>query len=210
MPGGRRKIRNVILSKRQNRPREKREKGRKDGGGRKYANPAGIQECRMKAGKRVSATLCRPPRNAVRTDAAPASARGGERLAKRQSDFARGKSPTRRKKPSEAPFFPAFHTPANFFAARNSRLCGKKKISFSKEIPFSPHKNGYCGGEMLHTSSSPALFLTLRGLFSPYRPIIPERNRAEFLTFWQHFPGFSYIPALARQELPSRGSSTPL
>ena len=133
-----------------------------------------------------------------------------ERLAKGQMDVVRGRPPNRRKNPPEAPIFPVFHTPENFFAERNLRLCGKKKNSFSKEIPFSPHKNGYCGGEMLHTSSSPALFLTLRGLFSPYRSIIPERNRAEFLTFWQHFPGFSYIPALARQELPSRGSSTPL
>ena len=71
-----------ILSKRQNLPRENRANGRRDGTGRKRANLAGLRECRMKAGNPFPATLCRPPRDAVRTDAAPASAREGKGLQK--------------------------------------------------------------------------------------------------------------------------------
>ena len=172
-----------ILSKRQNRHRENRADGRKVGGGWKFANLAGLLEGRMKAGSLFSATLCRPPRDAVRTGAAPASAGREGRLAKRQTDFARRRPPTRRKKPPEAPFFPAFHTPGNFFAARNSRLCGKKEISFSKEILFLPHENGRRSGEMLHTDSSRARFLTLRVLFPPCHPDARTRYPTKNLPF---------------------------
>ena len=98
-----------------------------------------------------------PPATGCRADGCrPRVSQAGERLAKGQMDFVREKSPNRRKKPSEAPFFPAFHTPVDFFAARNFRLCGKKEISFSKEIPFLPHKNGCKSGKMFHTGSSRA------------------------------------------------------
>ena len=50
---------------------------------------------------------------------------------------------------SEAPFFPASRPVRDFFAARNSRLCGKKEISFSKEIPFCAERSGAETGEML-------------------------------------------------------------
>ena len=76
------KIRDDILSKRQNRPRENRADGCKDGNGRECAILARLRECRMKAGSPLSATLRRPPRSVVRTDAAPASAREGESLQK--------------------------------------------------------------------------------------------------------------------------------
>ena len=132
---------------------------------------------------RDSATLCRPPWDAMRTEATHASAGRGGKCAKRQTFFARGRPPIRRKKLSEAPFFPAFHTPENFFAARNFRLCGKTQISFSKEIPFLPHKNGRCGGEMLHTDSSHAYFLTIQGLFPSFRLVTAGRNQTKTLTF---------------------------
>ena len=48
-PGGRRKPQNVILSKRQERPRENRAEGSKGGDGRKCANLAGLRENKMKA-----------------------------------------------------------------------------------------------------------------------------------------------------------------
>ena len=197
-PGGRRRIQNVILSKRQNRHRENRANGSKGGDGRKHANLADLRECRMKGGSLFSVTLCRPPRDAVRTGAAPASAGRGRKPAKRQTVFARGRPPTRRKKPSEAPLFPASHAPGNFFAARNLRLCGKKEISFSKEIPFLPHENARRGGEMRHTDSSPARFLTLRGLFPPCLPAARMPTGAENLPFWQENPRFSDIPTPAR------------
>ena len=175
--------RNGILSKRQNRPRENRADGRKGGDGRKYANLAGLRERRMKAGNRIFATLCRLTSDAVRTDTAPASAKREKKLAKRQSGFARGKPPIRKKNPPEAPFFLAFHTPGNVFAARNFRLCGKKEISFRKEILFLPHKNRAKSGEMFHTDSSATRFLTLRGLFPPCRPAARIRNLSENLPF---------------------------
>ena len=53
------------------------------------------------------------------------------------------------KRVSEAPFFPASRPVRDFFAARNSRLCGKKEISFSKEIPFCAERSGAETGEML-------------------------------------------------------------
>ena len=172
-----------ILSKRQNRPRENRADGRKGGDGRKCANLAGPRERRVKAVARVCATLCRPWRDAVRTDAVPASSGRGGSLAKRQAGFARGRPPTRREKRPQPRFFAFFHTPVDFFAARNFRLCGKKEISFSKEIPFLPHENGCYGGEMLHTGSFPVRFLTVRGLFASFRPSMETRDWAEGLPF---------------------------
>ena len=135
MPGGRRESRNVILAKRQNRPREKREKGRKDGGGRKYANPAGIQECRMKAGKRVSATLCRPPRDAVRTDAAPASARKGKGLQK-SSRILHAESPQPEGKSRPKPRF--------------SPLSTLPQISLRQEIPVFAAKKQFLSAKKSH------------------------------------------------------------
>ena len=145
--------------------------------------PRRLAKIQNESRESISATLCRPPCDVMRTDTAPASAREGERFAKGQMDFARGRPQIRSKKPSEAPFFPAFHTPGNFFAARNFRLCGKTQISFSKEIPFLPHKNARCGGEMFHTGSSHACFLTIRGLFPSFRLVTAGRNQIKTLTF---------------------------
>ena len=172
-----------ILSKRQNRPRENRADGRKGGDGRKCADLAGPRERRVKAVARVCATLCRPWRDAVRTDAVPASSGRGGSLAKRQAGFARGRPPTRREKRPQPRFFAFFHTSVDLFAARNFRLCGKKEISFSKEIPFLPHENGRYGGEMLHTDGFPVRFLTVRGLFASFRPSMETRDWAEGLPF---------------------------
>ena len=163
-------------------PRESR--GREQGRGvteiREPREPAGMQDESRKPGFRDTLPAATERRAASLLPRV--SQRGGEPT-KRQSGFARGKSPNRRKKPPEAPFFHAFHTPGNVFAARNFRLCGKKKISFRKEIPFLPHKNARRGGETLHTDSSRARFLTLRGLFPPFRSTTRTRNRAEILPF---------------------------
>ena len=126
--------RNGILSKRQNRPRENRADGRKGGDGWKYANLTGLRERRMKAGSRIFATLCRPTSDAVRTDAAPASAKREKKLAKRQSGFARGKPPIRRKKSTRSPVFPRFPHSREF-------LCGKKFASLRQEINFFQQRN---------------------------------------------------------------------
>ena len=206
-PGGRRRIQNITLSKRQNSPRENRANEAGTGMGRKYGILANLRECRMKGGSLFSATLCRPPLDAVRTDAAPASAGRGGRPAKRQTVFACGRPPTRRKNPSEASFFFDFHTPENCLAARKSRLCGKKGISLRKEIPFVPHENARRGGEMFHTDSSRTRFLTLRGLFPPCFPATRMPTGAESLPLWQENPRFSDIPTLVRLWIP-HGIST--
>ena len=125
--------RNATLSKRQNRSRENRADGRKDGRGRKCANLAGLRECRMKAGGRFSATLCRPPRDAVRTDAAPASARAGKGWQKDRWILHAGSlqpGGKRRPKPRFSPLSTLPETSLRqeirVFAARNKFLSAKK------------------------------------------------------------------------------------
>ena len=125
--------RNATLSKRQDRPRENRADGRKDGRGRKCANLAGLRECRMKAGGRFSATLCRPPRDAVRTDAAPASARAGKGWQKDRWILHAGSlqpGGKRRPKPRFSPLSTLPETSLRqeirVFAARNKFLSAKK------------------------------------------------------------------------------------
>ena len=125
--------RNATLSKRQDRPRENRADGRKDGRGRKCANLAGLRECRMKAGGRFSATLCRPPRDAVRTDAAPASARAGKGWQKDRWILHAGSLQPEGKSRPKPRFSPLSTLPETslrqeirVFAARNKFLSAKK------------------------------------------------------------------------------------
>ena len=177
-------------------PRESRGRaqGRARAEMRESRGPAGMQD----ESRRPVFRDTLPPATGCRADGRrPRVGPCGERLAKGQMDFARGKPPTRRKTPPEAPFFPAFHTPGNVFAARNSRLCGKKQISFSKEIPFLPHKNARRGGEMLHTNGFPARFLTLRTLFAPNRPEKEGRNSSGILPFCREIQGTHDNLALA-------------
>ena len=138
----------VKLSNRQTRRHENRTDGHKYGGGRKYAilRPSG--KSRMKA----YPDFCFPPAIPQSAACARPAGRvrpGRENLAKRHRGFVRQNTSNSGKKRPEAPFPAAFHRPENLFAARKFRLCGKKKISFSKEIRFLPHKNARHGGEML-------------------------------------------------------------
>ncbi len=172
----------VILSECQNRGRENRADGGGTGRGRKRAILAAWREGRM---TRISRFRFRPVAAGEDLCGQPAGrvSRAGDCRTKSQPDFVRMKAPNRQERWPEASFFPAFHTSGNFFAARNLRLCGKKEISFSKEIPFLPHENARRGGEMFHTDSSRARFLTLRGLFPPCHPAARARNLAENLPF---------------------------
>ena len=125
--------RNATLSKRQDRSRENRADGRKDGRGRKCANLAGLRECRMKAESRVFAALCRPTRADVRTNAAPASAREGKGLQK-GSRILHAESPQPEGKSRPKPRFSPLSTRPGIslrqeirvFAARNKFLSAKK------------------------------------------------------------------------------------
>ena len=123
----------VKLSNRQTRRHENRTDGHKYGGGRKYTilRPSG--KSRMKAYPAFCFPL--PSRKARPAHGPTAGVRPGRgNLAKRHPGFVRQNTSNSGKKRPEAPFPAAFHRPENLFAARKFRLCGKKKISFSKEI----------------------------------------------------------------------------
>ena len=134
--GKRRKCQHTILSKRQNQPRENRADGRKDGRGRKCANLAGLRKCRMKAGSRVPATLCRPLRDAVRTDAVHASAREGK---SRQKDkwvsHAGGLQPEGKTGPKPR-FSPLSTLPGISLRQEICILAARKKFLSAKKFRF--------------------------------------------------------------------------
>lgn len=123
---------NVILSKRQNRPHEmaQKEAGRVR---TEIREPQGPKDMQDESGRTVSATLCSLRRDVVRSGFAPGSARRGERLAKGQSVFARGRTPTRKKKPSEV-------LVSSFFPPSLKRPCGKTFSSLRQESFFMPQR----------------------------------------------------------------------
>ena len=121
--------------------------------------PKGMQD---ESRKSVSAAFCRPPRNAVRQEPAPRQLCKGNGLQKdKRSLHASGLHPVRRK-PSEALFFPSSCTRKECLATKKFRLCGRRFISLRKAVLFLPRKSDRRDGEMLHTNSSSARFLTVR------------------------------------------------
>ena len=95
--------------------------------------PQGPKDMQDESGRTVSATLCSLRRDVVRSGFAPGSARRGERLAKGQSVFARGRTPTRKKKPSEV-------LVSSFFPPSLKRPCGKTFSSLRQESFFMPQR----------------------------------------------------------------------
>ena len=147
--------------------------------------PKGMQD---ESRKPVSATICRPSRNAVRPEPAPTSILRGNGLQKDKRDLhASGLHPGREKL-FEALFFPSFCTRRNCLAAKKFRLCGRRFISLRKAILFFPRKNTRRDGDMLHTNSFSTRFLTVRPPFATVRPVIETRKRQECLSFWQENP----------------------
>lgn len=142
--------------------------------------PAEMQD---ESRRTVPATLCRPPRNAVRPETAPASVRARKGLQKDKHDWHANCLLPEGEKPSEAQFSPPFHPIGDCFAEERFRLCGKRFVSLRKAISFSPHKNARRSGEMLHTNTSSARFLTVRFLFTPKRPATETWNREKKLSF---------------------------
>ena len=147
--------------------------------------PKGMQD---ESRKPVSATFCRPPRNAVRPEPAPRQPREGNGWQKDKRGLHAGGLHPEREKPSEALFFPSSCTRRNCLAAKKFRLCGRRLISLRKAILFLPRKNNCRDGEMLHTDSSSTRVLTVRLLFAAVRPVIETRKRKESLSFWQEIP----------------------
>ena len=146
---------------------------------RESHTPKGMQG---ESRKPVSATFCRPPRNAVRPEPAPRQSREGNGLQKDKRGLHAGGLHPDREKPSKAQFFPSSCARRNCLAAKKFRLCGKRFTSLRKAILFLPRKSDRRGGEMLHTNSSSIRFLTLRLLLAAGRPVIETRKRKESLS----------------------------
>ena len=131
--------------------------------------PKGMQD---ESRELVSATFCRPSRNAVQPEPAPASAPRREWLAKGQMGFARGRTPSRAGKALRSSVFPLFLHPqelpcgkkvsslrkaVHFFAESDSVFSGKKRPPGRRNAPYKqflhPFFNSpapFCGGPSCH------------------------------------------------------------
>ena len=179
--GGRRKAeecnRMAICQKR---PRMAAASGTQGGDGRKYAILAALRQDSM--------TGIRPfRRHPDRRKPAPCGRHPPARQPSRLTGdnpslaFRAPPRPVWKRKTARSPFFPASHTQENRFAARNFRLCGKKEISFSKEIPFLPHKKTGRGGEMLVYCISPPRFPPIFNISRPDGPVPRIGRYSKFL-----------------------------
>ena len=169
---GRQQVPNAIVSKRQNSPCENHANGRGAGAERKCANLARPRTCRMKAESRF-------PRHFAARHGTPcgrtpllASAPQGEWLAKGQTEFARGRTPSRAGNAFRSPFFPLFLHPqgvpcgkkvsplrkaAHFFAESDSVFSAEKRPPRRRNAPYEqflhPRFNSpasVCGGPSCH------------------------------------------------------------
>ena len=120
---------NNILSKRQDSPCENRANGCGTGTGRKYANLTLPRVCRMKAESRFPRHFAVSHGTPCGRNPLPASAPQGEWLAKGQTGFARGRTPSRAGKAFRSPVFP-------FFLHPQELPCGKKVPSLRKAVRF--------------------------------------------------------------------------
>ena len=120
---------NDILTKCQDRPCENRANGRGTGIGRKYANLACPRECRMKAESRFPRLFAARHGTPCGRNPPPASVPQGEWLAKGQTGFARGRTPSRAGKALRSLVFPFFQHPQEL-------SCGKKVPSLRKAVHF--------------------------------------------------------------------------
>ena len=153
--------------------------------------------------KPVTATFCRPLRNAVRPESGPRVSPAREWLAKGQTGFARGRTPSRSGKSLPKPSSSLLPAPAGTaFAAKKFRLCGRRLISLRKAILFLPRKNTRRDGDMLHTNSFFTRVLTVRLLLAADRLVIETWKRKECLSFWQEIPCLGDNPTRALLQVP--------
>ena len=125
---------NVILSKRQDSPCGNRTNGRGTGTGRKFANLARPRECRMKAESRFPRHFAARHGTPCGRNPLPASAPRGEWLAKGQTGFARGRTPSKAGKALRSSVFP-------FFLPPQELPCGRKVSSLRKAVHFFAEKD---------------------------------------------------------------------
>ena len=117
------------MSKRQGSPCENRVNGRGTGTRRKCANLTRPRECRMKAESRFLRHFAVSHGTPCGRNLLPASAPQGEWLAKGQTRFARGRTPSGAGKAFRSPVFPVFLHPQGL-------PCGKKVPSLRKAVHF--------------------------------------------------------------------------
>ena len=120
---------NNILSKRQDSACENRVNGRGTETRRKCANLAPPRECRVKAKSRFPRHFAARHGTPCGRNPLPASAPRGEWLAKGQTGFACGRTPSRAGKALRSPVFP-------FFLHSQELPCGKKVSSLRKTVRF--------------------------------------------------------------------------
>ena len=123
-----------ILSKRQNSPCGNRANGRGTGTERKCANLARPRECRMKAESRFLRHFAARYGTPCGRNPLPASAPRGELLAKGQTGFARGRTPSKAGKALRSSVFP-------FFLPPQELPCGRKVSSLRKAVHFFAEKD---------------------------------------------------------------------
>ena len=110
-------------------PRENRANGHGTGTGRKYANLTRPRTCRMKAGSRFLRHFAVRHGTPCGRNPPPASASRRKWLAKGQTGFARGRTPSRAEKALRSLVFPS--------SLHSQELpCGKKAPSLRKAIHF--------------------------------------------------------------------------
>ena len=127
--GGQQQVPNDILSKRQDSPCRNLTNGLGAETGRKCANHTHPRECRMKAESRFPRHSAACHGMPCGRNPFPASAPRGEWLAKGQTRFARGRTPSRAGKALRSPVFPLFLHPQGV-------PCGKKVSSLRKAVRF--------------------------------------------------------------------------
>ena len=169
---GRQQVPNFILSKRQDSPCENCANGRGAETERKCANLARPRECRMKAGSRFPRHLAARHGTPCGRKLSPASASRGEWFAKRQTGFARGRTPSRAGKAFRSPVFPFIPHPqelpcgkkvsplrkaVRFFAESDSAFTAKKRPSGRRNAPYKQFLHPFfnspalvCGGPFCH------------------------------------------------------------
>ena len=119
----------TFLSKRQDSPCGNHANGHGTETERKYANLTRPRECRMKAESRFPRHFAVRHGTPCGRNPLPASAPRGEWLAKGQTGFARGRTPSRAGKAFRSPVFP-------FFLHPQELPCGKKVSPLRKAVHF--------------------------------------------------------------------------
>ena len=166
------KFPNNILSKCQDSACENRANGHGTGTERKCANLARPRRCRMKSESRFPRHFAARHRTPCVWNPLPTSAPQGKWLAKGQTEFARGRTPSRTGKAFRSPVFPLFLHPqelpcgkkvsflrkaVHFFAESDSAFTAKKRPPGRRNAPYKQFLHPFfnslapiCGGLPCH------------------------------------------------------------